>query len=97
MNRIIAVLLLALPFFLCTSCDKETKGLKEEISVLRQENNFLKAENIALKKEIEELYKRIEDRAPAGQKQVTKEENAAKDKPQKKTDKPVETEKAKKP
>jgi hypothetical protein len=54
-----AILLLVLA---TVSCDREAKGLKEEIKLLKEENSFLKAENASLKRELEQLYKGLEEK-----------------------------------
>jgi len=80
---------LVLILVLCSSCNKETKALRDEIKSLKEANNFLKADNIALRKELEEVYKRIDEKDLIGQKPVTKnkEEGSNKETASKKPDK----------
>jgi predicted RNase H-like nuclease (RuvC/YqgF family) len=89
---------LVLILVLCSSCNKETKALRDEIKSLKEANNFLKADNIALRKELEEVYKRIDEKDLIRQKPAAKEkeDNLNKDNALKKPD-TTEPDRTKKP
>ena len=77
MKAVIIFILLCLIAAGLSSCDRESKGLKEEIRLLKEENSFLKADNISLKKEMEELYKRLDDKIGSQGKEAVKIKDSA--------------------
>ena len=62
MKNVLCAAFLLLAFVFCTSCEKEVKGLRDEMKIVKEENSYLKAENIALKKELEPLLE--DDKEP---------------------------------